>query len=170
MSVLQRVARRIGFSRFIRLLRAWPPFLGAGVRIREASPDASRITVELPLTLLNRNFVGTHFGGSLYAMCDPFFMLMLLERLGPEFVVWDKAARIEFLRPGRGTVQATFELPRERVEAIRREASDGGRAYPEFEVTVTSPEGEPVARVVKVLSVRPRVRAAAPAAGVASGA
>jgi acyl-coenzyme A thioesterase PaaI-like protein len=158
MALMQRVVERLGFSRFLRLLRAWPPFLGAGVRVAEATPDGSRITVEMPLTALNRNFVGTHFGGSLYAMCDPFFMLMLLEGLGPGFVVWDKAARIEFLRPGRGTVRATFELPRERVEAIRREAEGGGRAHPEFEVTVVAPDGEPVARVHKTLSVRPKAR------------
>jgi acyl-coenzyme A thioesterase PaaI-like protein len=166
MVLMERVVRRIGFSRFIRLLRAWPPFLGAGVRIAEASADASRITVELPLTPLNRNFVGSHFGGSLYSMCDPFFMLMLIERLGPGFVVWDKAASIEFLRPGRGTVRATFELPAERVEAIRREARDGGKALPEFEVTIVARDGEPVARVHKTLSVRPKARPPARAAEV----
>jgi acyl-coenzyme A thioesterase PaaI-like protein len=165
MTVAQRLVRRIGFARFLRILRAWPPFLGAGIRIREAAEDASRVTVELPLHALNRNFVGTHFGGSLYAMCDPFFMLMLLERLGPGFVVWDKSARIDFLRPGRGTVRATFELPAERVEAIRREALDGGRAAPEFEVTVVGADGELVARIGKTLSVRPSERRLSPAAG-----
>jgi hypothetical protein len=170
MALMQRVVRRIGFSRFLRLLRAWPPFLGAGVRVAEATADGSRITVEMPLTRLNRNFVGSHFGGSLYSMCDPFYMLMLIERLGPEFVVWDKAASIEFLRPGRGTVRATFELPGERVEAIRREARDGGRALPEFEVTIVARDGEPVARVHKTLSVRPKARTPAPAAGATRGA
>jgi acyl-coenzyme A thioesterase PaaI-like protein len=109
--------------------------------------------------VLNRNFVGTHFGGSLFAMCDPFFMLMLMERLGPDYVVWDKAARIEFLRPGRGKVRATFEVPDERVAEIRREADAAGRVLPEFEVTIVGDDGEPVARVHKLLHVRPRVPA-----------
>ena len=166
---MEQLVRRIGFSRFLRLLRAWPPYLGAGVRVVEAAPDASRVTVELPLTALNRNFVGTHFGGSLYSMCDPFFMLMLIERLGPEFVVWDRAANIEFLRPGRGTVRATFELPAERVEAIRRDALARGKVLPEFEVAVVGRDGDLVARVRKTLHVRPKAPAAVAAIGAASG-
>ena len=101
-------------------MRIYPPFLGAGVRVRDAAPDLSRVEVEMPLTFWNQNFVGTQFGGSLYAMCDPFFMLMLMRRLGPDYVVWDKAARIEFLRPGRGTVSAVFELSDQQVADIRR--------------------------------------------------
>jgi acyl-coenzyme A thioesterase PaaI-like protein len=154
MSPLQRVAALVGPSRFLRLLRIYPPFLGAGVRIRRAERDLSRVEVELPLTAWNRNFVGTHFGGSLYSMCDPFFMLMLMARLGRRYVVWDRSASIEFLRPGRGTVTASFELPEARVEEIRREADRGEKIFPRFEVTVVDGAGEPVARVSKVLYVR----------------
>lgn len=161
-TIVERVARRLGFRRFVRLLRFYPPFVGAGVRVTDGSADASQVTVEMPLTPLNRNFVGTQFGGSLYAMCDPFFMLMLMERLGPGFVVWDKEARIEFLRPGRGKVRATFHLSAERVEQIRREANGSARALPEFEVTVVGEDGEPVARVHKTLYVR--AKAASPSA------
>lgn len=157
-TLFEGAARRLGFPRFLRLLRFWPPFLGARVRITGVAPDASRATVEMPLTLLNRNFVGTHFGGSLYAMCDPFFMLMLIERLGPDYVVWDKAARIEFLHPGRGTVRATFHVPDDRVDEIRREAHGSGKVLPEFEVTVVAEDGTPIARVHKTLHVRPRER------------
>jgi acyl-coenzyme A thioesterase PaaI-like protein len=162
-SLLQRVAQQVGFPRFVRLLRFWPPFVGAGVRVTGGADDASRVSVELPLTTLNRNLVGTQFGGSLYAMCDPFFMLMLLQRLGPEYVVWDKAASIEFLSPGRGTVRATFEVPDERVEEIRREVARSGKALPEFDVTVLADDGTAVARVHKVLHVRERARRAADA-------
>jgi acyl-coenzyme A thioesterase PaaI-like protein len=157
-TLAEHAARRLGFDRFVRLLRFYPPFVGAGVRVTAGSADASRVTVEMPLTRLNRNFVGTHFGGSLYAMCDPFFMLMLMERLGPGYVVWDKAARIEFLRPGRGKVRATFHVPDERVHEIRREADAAGKVLPEFEVTVVADDGTAVARVHKTLHVRPKVQ------------
>jgi acyl-coenzyme A thioesterase PaaI-like protein len=159
----QHAVRRLGFRRFLRLLRFYPPFVGAGIRVAGASADLSRVTVEMPLTALNRNFVGTHFGGSLYAMCDPFFMLMLMERLGPGYVVWDKAASVEFLRPGRDTVRATFELPAARVDEIRRAAESEGKVQPEFDVTVVGGDGEPVARVHKTLHVRPKARAGAEA-------
>jgi acyl-coenzyme A thioesterase PaaI-like protein len=154
MSLLQRIARRLGNQRFLKLMRFYPPYLGAGIRVREASPDLSRVEVEMPLTFWNQNFVGTHFGGSLYSMCDPFFMLMLMARLGPDYVVWDKAATIEFVRPGRGSVSAVFEITHAQVEDIRRQADGGGKVLPRFEVVVVGEDGKAVARVEKTLHVR----------------
>jgi acyl-coenzyme A thioesterase PaaI-like protein len=154
MNLLQRIARRVGNDRFLKLLRFYPPYLGAGVSVTAVSPDLSVLEVEMKLSVWNRNFVGTQFGGSLYSMCDPFFMLMLMMQLGDGYLVWDKSAAIEFLRPARGKVKARFELPRERVEELRAEAREKGKINPKFEVTVVDEGGEPVARVQKVLSVR----------------
>lgn len=154
MPLFQKLARLVGPARLLAFLGLYPPYLGAGVRVRRVAPDLSRLEVELPLRPWNQNFVGTHFGGSLYAMCDPFFMLMLMARLGPGYVVWDRSASIDFLRPGRGLVRARFELPAERVEEIRREADQCGKVHPRFEVEVRDAAGELVARVAKVLYVR----------------
>ena len=154
MNLLQRIARRVGNDRFLKLMRFYPPYLGAGVSVKQVSPDLSVLEVEMKLSAWNRNFVGTQFGGSLYSMCDPFFMLMLMMQLGDGYVVWDKSASIEFLRPGRGKVRARFELPRERVEELRAQAQEKGKINPTFQVTVEDEGGEPVARVQKVLSVR----------------
>ena len=150
----QKLAALIGPARLLRLMRIYPPYLGAGVRVRHAEPDLSRVEVEMRLTGWNRNFVGTQFGGSLYSMCDPFFMLMLMMRLGPEYVVWDKSASIEFLRPGRGRVAAVFELDQARVDEVRRAADGGGKTFPRFQVKVLDDDGVAVARVEKVLYVR----------------
>lgn len=157
-TLMQHAVRHLGFGRFMRLMRFYPPYLGAGVRVVSAAPDASRIDVEMRLTPFNRNFVGTHFGGSLYAMCDPFYMLMLMQRMGRDYVVWDRAAAIDFLRPGRGTVRAVFELPDARVADIRRVADRGGKVLPVFEVDVTAADGTTVARVHKTLYVRRKDR------------
>lgn len=151
---MQRVASWVGPHRLLRALWLYPPYLGAGVRVRSAAPDLSRVEVELRLAPWNRNYVGTHFGGSLYSMCDPFFMLMLMSRLGPGYVVWDKAASIEFVRPGRGRVSATFALAADRVAEIRRAADAGEKVLPRFVVTVVDEAGEAVARIEKVLYVR----------------
>ncbi len=158
MSPVQKLAALIGPPRFIRLMQIYPPYLGAGVRVRRVEPDLSRVEVEMRLTRWNRNFVGTHFGGSLYSMCDPFYMLMLMTRLGPSYVVWDKSASIDFLRSGRGTVSATFELPDARVDEVRREADRSEKVLTRFEVTVVDGEGLPIARVEKVLYVRRKQR------------
>ena len=89
-----------------RLFNLWPVFRGAGIRVREIGPDFRSVTVELRAKLLNRNYVGTHFGGSLFAMTDPFFMIMMMQNLGRDYIVWDKAGTVRFLKPARGTVTA----------------------------------------------------------------
>jgi len=137
----------------IRLLNLYPPYIGAGVRVKVA-PDLRTFEVRMKLRFWNRNYVGTHFGGSLYAMCDPFFMLILMEALGRGYVVWDKAAAIRFLRPGRGTVKATFHIPQERIDEIRAAADAGGKVEPTFEVRVVDEQGQVVAEVEKLLYVR----------------
>jgi hypothetical protein len=132
----------------------WPPFLGAGIRVRSLSEDFRDAVVDLKLGRFNRNYVGTHFGGSLYAMTDPFFMIMLLHNLGPDYLVWDKSGSIEYVAPGRGTVSAHFHLSEKRIAEIRAEAAGGGKIFPEFEVSVKDAAGETVAKVRKTLYVR----------------
>jgi acyl-coenzyme A thioesterase PaaI-like protein len=137
----------------LRLLSLYPPYLGAGIQVRP-SADLSSFEVRMKIRFWNRNYVGTAFGGSLYAMCDPFFMLILIEALGRDYVVWDKAATIRFRRPGRGTVKATFHIPQERIDEIRAEADAGGKVEPVFTVEVLDEQGEIVADVEKLLYVR----------------
>ncbi len=132
----------------------WPPFLGAGIRVRSLAEDFREAVVELKLGRLNRNYVGTHFGGSLYAMTDPFFMIMLLHNLGGEYLVWDKSGSIEYVAPGRGTVHAHFHLTEERIAEIRAQAAAGEKVLPEFVVDVKNEAGGIVARVRKILYVR----------------
>jgi len=135
-------------------LNLWPPFRGMGVRVREISPDFRRASVELRMKLLNRNYVGSHFGGSLYAMTDPFFMILMMKRIGPEYVVWDKAGAVRYLKPGRGTVTAHFEIPDDRVEEARRKTADGSKFEPVFTVAIKDAAGVTVAEVDKTLYIR----------------
>ncbi len=143
---------KAGMLRF--LMNVWPPYRGAGIRVRKISPDYREVIVEMPLRWYNRNYVGTHFGGSLSAMTDPFYMLMLIQNLGSEYVVWDKSACIEFVRPGRGTVRAHFRLDEARIETLRTDCADGQPHFPEFSVDVVDEGGKVVARVRKTLYVR----------------
>lgn len=135
-----------------RFINLYPPFLGAGICARTV--DEHTLRVEMKLTALNRNIVGAHFGGSLYAMCDPWFMLILMRLLGTDYIVWDKAASIQFLQPGRGTVTATFHIPQERVDEIRAAVADGQKIEPTFIVDVLDTQGQAIARVEKLLYVR----------------
>jgi acyl-coenzyme A thioesterase PaaI-like protein len=157
----RRILSRFPKHRLFRLFGFYPPYLGAGVRVREVSPDLRSLTVEMPLRPWNRNYVGTHFGGSLYSLADPWFMLILMEQLGDGYVVWDKAASIKFVKPGRGTVRAHFEVPAERIAEIRAEADRAGRAEPLFKVAIRDGDGDVVAEVEKRLSVKTREAARA---------
>ncbi|MBZ5520708.1 MAG: DUF4442 domain-containing protein [Acidobacteriia bacterium] len=141
-------------QKLLRFLRFWPPYLGAGIRVTRIDEDFRTIDVELRMRFYNRNYVGTHYGGSLYSMCDPFFMIMLIENLGPGYIVWDKSAAIRFKRPGRGTVKTTFHLPQERIDEIRAQADALRKTEPTFQLTVTDAEGNVVAEVDKLLYVR----------------
>ena len=161
--VLRRVLSRFPKHRLFRLFGLYPPYLGAGVRVRDVSPDLRALTVEMPLRPWNRNYVGTHFGGSLFSLADPWFMLILVEHLGPGYVVWDKAGSIRFVKPGRGTVRARFEIPRERIAEIRAEADRAGRTEPVFQVAITDERGDTVAEIEKRISVRAKERARAAA-------
>jgi acyl-coenzyme A thioesterase PaaI-like protein len=144
-------ARSRKLRRFIRL---YPPYLGAGVRVTHIAADFRRVEVEMPLRFYNRNYVGTHFGGSLYSMVDPFYMLMLINILGPDYIVWDKAANIRFKRPGKGVMKAVFELTEEKIAEIRAAADTQPKVEPLFQVLIKDEEGKVVAEVDKLLYVK----------------
>ncbi|WP_203301449.1 DUF4442 domain-containing protein [Marinobacter sediminum] len=136
------------------MLSTFAPYLGAGIKVTKIAEDFSAATVELRQHWYNTNYVGTHFGGSLYSMVDPHYMLLLMRRLGKGYIVWDKSASIDFIRPGKGTVRAHFELTVERVEEIRRMTAGGDKYLPEWDIDILDESGELVARVHKVLYVR----------------
>ena len=142
----------------IRYINFYPPYLGAAVQVTDITPDYRSIRVRMPLTFYNRNLFGTHFGGSLYAMCDPFFVLMVLKNLGDAYIAWDKEAHVRFVRPGRGTVHAHFALGEADLHALRSTADRDGKAEALFSVDVVDDAGEIVARVDKHIHVRRKTR------------
>lgn len=146
-----RMEKWIGFHRTINI---FGPYLGAGVKVESVTPDYSEITVQLKMHFYNRNYVGTHFGGSLYSMTDPWYMFMLMQRLGTGYMVWDKSASIDFLKPGTGTVRATFRLPDEELERIRAKVEAEKKTDWSFEEVIVDEKGSVVARVRKVLYIR----------------
>jgi Domain of unknown function (DUF4442) len=136
-----------------RILNWWPPMMGAGIRVVEFREDFTYAKVQMPLTWYNRNYVGTHYGGSLYSMCDPFYMLLLINALGRDFVVWDKAGSIEYVKPGIGRVTAEFHLSNELLDSLRAMAPDEKRLV-DLNVDVKDDDGDTVARLVKTEYIR----------------
>ena len=152
-------------STFRRLMNLWPPFLFNSIRVQHVAEDWSEVKVVMRLRPWNRNYVRTQFGGNLFAMTDPFWMLLAMHQLGNDYFVWDKAGAIEFVAPGREDVYAHFRLDASAVDELRTAAADGEKVLRWFEVDVTTASGEVVARVRKQLYVRlkPKARVEAPA-------
>ena len=135
-------------------LNLYPPYIGAGVTVAHIAEDWSLMTVKLTLRWYNRNYVGTHFGGNLFTMTDPFYMLMLMHRLGPAYKVWDQKAEITFVKPGKGTVVANMTVAEEQIEAIRAATVNGAKHFAEFDIDIVDEDGDVVATVHKTLYVR----------------
>ena len=153
------VERPSGARRLVlRLFSLYPPFLGAGIRVRRIAGDPPGYETRLRLRFWNQNYYGTHFGGAIYTMCDPFYVLILAAELGSGYAVWDKTATVRYRRPGRGTLHARFEIPRAKIELIRVAADAGERLEPTFVAEVRNEDDDLVAEVEKVLSVRRKDR------------
>lgn len=144
----------ISLKKNIKLISIYAPYLGAGISVSKTNADFTRIEVEMKMRWYNRNIVGTHFGGSLYSMCDPFYMFILMENLGKDYIVWDKAASIQFKKPGLGKVMATFEITQERIAEIKAYVDTNVKGDFTFNADVVNEKNEIVASVEKVVYVR----------------
>ena len=138
---------RWGFNLF-------PAYRATGGRITYISRDLREFRMRLPLSLRTRNYVGTIFGGSMYAAVDPVYMVMLIRILGPEYVVWDKAASIRFRRPGRSTLYARFVLDDAELDFIRDILSREPAVDRTYTVDLVDADGVVHATVEKVIHIR----------------
>lgn len=137
-----------------KLMNCYPPYLGAGIQVTHISDDYRIIDVQMKLRWYNRNYVGTHFGGSLFAMTDPFYMLALMNILGNQYLVWDKGADIDFIKPGAGTVFVKFEVTESMLQDIYQHTDSGDKYIPTYPVTIIDEQGETVAKVNKRIYIR----------------
>ncbi len=140
--------------KIIRRVSLYPPYLGAGIKLKSVNEDFTRFEVQMKMRWYNKNIYGTHFGGSLYAMSDPFFVFIILNYLGKDYIVWDKSAKIDFIKPGKGTVKVVFEISKEKLEALKKDIDEKGKNTYFFETEVTNSENEIVARIKKEIYVK----------------
>lgn len=132
----------------------WPPFLAMGIKIEKWSPDSRYLEASMKLHWYNTNYVGVHFGGGIYALTDAFYMLMLMKCLGRDYIVWDKAASINFQKPGTGTLRAIFTYTPEEIQNIREQADANQQYIFNKPVEIINEQNIVVALVTKTLYVR----------------
>ena len=140
--------------RFKLFINVWPPLFFSRIKLIKLTDDFRDAKVRMTLRGWNRNAKGSHFGGSLFAMTDPFYMLMLMAHLGKGYVVWDKFSDIDFIKPGRGTVYASFTLTDELLQDIKKNTANGEKYLPIIPVQIVDEEGEIIAKVNKTIYVR----------------
>ena len=144
-------------SRLARWGFNWfPAYRGVGARIEYVASDWKEVRIRLPLSWRTRNYVGTIFGGSLYGAVDPIYMIMLIKVLGPDYVVWDKAATIRFKKPGRSTLRATFRLEDAELDALRADVLRDGRTERTYVVELKDGDGNVCMSCDKLLTIRAR--------------
>ena len=142
-------------------LRCWPFYIfgcyrGTGGRLKYIAEDWSEVRLDLPLSWRTRNYVGTIFGGSIYSAVDPIYMLMLIRRLGPDFVVWDKSATIQFRKPGRETLHAKLLVSDEELAAVRAALQSQRSIDRNYTVDLVDGSGTVCATVEKIIYIRRR--------------
>ena len=140
------------------LINLYPPYLGAGICCKYISPDFRKVRMQLRYLPWNKNYVGTHFGGSLYAMCDPVYMIMLMYHLGDRYFIIDKGASIEFIKAVKEDVFADFVLEEEVLLKIQKELEEKRKVIWTFFVEIKTKKGEKVALVKKEIYIRKRRR------------
>ncbi len=136
------------------MLNHFSPYRGAGIEIEKIDLKNYHIRVKMPLTIKNQNIVGVQFGGSLYSMVDPFYMLLLMHHLGPKYIVWDKAATISFLSPGRSTVYADIRLDAVEIEHVKDLAKNYAPVYRNYTLSIFDDSGLRIAEVQKTVYIR----------------
>ena len=137
-------------------LNTYAPYIGAGIKIDHISLDQGLCVVSMGLNTLNKNIVGTQFGGSLYSMVDPFYMLMLMHQLGSNYVVWDKSSHIDFIAPGNSKVTARMKIPSSEIITIQDLAKEGEAVFREYKVDIVDEQQQLIATVTKTLYIRLR--------------
>lgn len=118
------MAEDLSSKSFRWMFNLFPAYRGTGGRVTYIADDWHEVRIKLPLNWRTRNYVGTIYGGSIYASIDPIYMLMLMKILGPDYIVWDKAAKVRFRKPGRETLYAEFLLSDDEIAEIKRLAEN----------------------------------------------
>ncbi len=148
---------RLSQKQKIKLINFYPPYIGAGIRVKSVSDDFRRIEVKMKMHWWNKNLFGTHFGGSLASMTDPFYVFILMMNLGKGYIIWDKASLIKFRKPGIGTVTCVFEMNQRQIDEIKNAVEASGKKDFVLPVEIKDKAGETVCQLEKTIYVRKKV-------------
>ena len=138
----------------VKYFKYWPPFLASGISVKDFDLDKGYVISQLKNSKWNSNAFGTMYGGSLYSMCDPFYVFILAHKLGSKYYIWDIESNIKFLKATKDTVSARFKITDSEIEDIKTQAESGDKVTPQFKTQIIDPHGVVVAEVEKKLYIK----------------
>ena len=153
--LLNYVATHQKYANLVRLLlNTWPPLRKQGIQVTNINKSLTRMDVQLKSKWFNQSAAFAIFGGSLYTMTEPFYMLLFLGHIGNDHIVWDKSGLITFTSPARKTINVTFEITPAQIKDIVERCEDGAPILKTFNVDLIDTSGKLVAQVEKVVYIR----------------
>jgi acyl-coenzyme A thioesterase PaaI-like protein len=139
------------------LISFWPPFWFTGIRFTRISSNFRQVTVRMALRFYNKNVVGIQYGGNLFSMTDPCYMMMLMHNLGKAYKIIDQSAAIAFTNPGLGAVTATCCLEQADIDDIITATKNGDKYLKTFTIDIIDTQKQLVAKVTRVVYIRKRI-------------
>ncbi|MDG1333085.1 MAG: DUF4442 domain-containing protein [Crocinitomicaceae bacterium] len=148
------IGRKIGMGRAFKFFfNISPMYRRTGGRIVSASDNLDDIKIKLKLNYKTRNYVGTMYGGHMYSCLDGIYMVQLINLLGKDYVVWDKAATIKFKRPGTSTLFADFKITEKLIEQIKLDVEGQNEIDLTLDVDLLDGDGNVSAEVEKIIYI-----------------
>lgn len=138
-------------------MRFYPPLLFQRIWVKRFHAGFLGVEVKIFKSILNINYNKSVFGGTIYAAADPFFAVLfyqLMLRKGFRVIVWQKAAEIFFLKPGRSNLYFKINISVEEINQICLLLETNGKAEHQCMLEIEDDQGEVTARVSNLVYIR----------------
>ena len=119
----------------------FPAYRRTGARITYIKADFREVRIKLPLNWTTRNYVGSLFGGSMFAAVDPILMIMFLKNLSRDYLVWVKSGSIQFRKPAYSTLYTTFVIDEAEIQQIREKLEHTEKTVRNYKTELVNEEG-----------------------------
>lgn len=127
-------------------MNLYPPFLFGRIRVQKVSKDFSRVTVVARRSVLNKNWAGTIFGGTIFSAGDPFHAMMyriaIAKRYDVDVRVWLKHADITYKRPADTDLFYDIHISDEDVLKAKDAVIENGRYFITHAIEARNKKGE----------------------------
>ncbi len=131
-----------------------PSTANTGAEVTYISENLDHVSLTIPLNDKTKNMMGIIYGGIMYSATDFVYLTMLWYRLGLDYMLIDKSAEVQYLRPGLGDLSVDFYLPEETVQSIIDELKTEKSTLREFIIEIKDNKQKTVCKITKSIYIR----------------